>query len=76
MDFGLAIVARDTNSLESTTNEQANTPRYTSPEILKSIGRHSRESDVFAFGMVMIEVGDNNFAPSQITLSVGKGFHK
>ena len=54
---------------------EATTPRYTSPEILMGIGRHSKESDVFAFGMVMIEVGGNEFAPSQITLSFGEGFH-
>jgi serine/threonine protein kinase len=75
VDFGLATVARDTNSLDSTTDERATTARYTSPEVLKNAGRHSKESDVFSFGMVMIEVGDNNFAASQITLFVGEGFH-
>ena len=57
VDFGLAAVARDTNSLDSTSDERSTTARYTSPEILREIGRHSKESDVFAFGMVMIEVG-------------------
>ena len=57
MDFGLAAIARDTDSLVSTTDDRGITARYTSPEILNQTGRHSMESDVFSFGMVMIEVG-------------------
>ncbi|KAF9647906.1 kinase-like protein, partial [Thelephora ganbajun] len=30
------------------------------PEILKGDGRHSKESDIFSFGMVMIEVFTGN----------------
>ena len=56
-DFGLATVARDSNSLVSTPEELCHTPRWTAPEILRGIGPHSKESDVFSFGMVMIEVG-------------------
>ena len=63
MDFGLAAVARDTNSLVSTTDDQGITARYTAPEILRGAGRHSMESDVFSFGMVMIEVGGYIFPP-------------
>ena len=33
------------------------TPQFTAPEILKGFAPHSKKSDVFAFGMVMIEVG-------------------
>ena len=58
VDFGLATVARDTNSLDTASGARGITARYTSPEILKGGERHSRRSDVFAFGMVMIEVGD------------------
>ena len=57
VDFGLATVARDSKSLTSTTDEQGITARYTAPEILKGLGCHSKESDVFAFGMVITEVG-------------------
>jgi len=56
VDFGLANVARDSNSLVSTTDEHGLTVQYTAPEILKG-SRHSKASDVFSFGMVMIEVG-------------------
>ena len=76
VDFGLSTVTQDTNSLDSTSDGQIITVRYTSPEILREGRRHSRESDVFAFGMVMIEVGDNGSAPCQITWSVGKGLHQ
>ena len=60
----------------SSPNERGNTPRYTAPEILKNTGRHSKESDVFAFGMVVIEVGGDGSALCQIILSVGEGFHR
>ena len=76
MDFGVATVARDTNSLDSTTDEQGITARYTSPEILKGGKRHSKESDVFSFGMVMIEVGGNEPALRQRSLPAGEGFHR
>ncbi|KAF9789160.1 kinase-like domain-containing protein, partial [Thelephora terrestris] len=55
-DFGLATIARDSNSLSSTGDHRGTTPRFTAPEILKDIARHSKESDIFAFGMVVIEV--------------------
>ena len=76
VDFSLATVAQDTNSLECTSDEQIITVRYTSPEILREGRRHSRESDVFAFGMVMIEVGDNRSVPCQVTWSIGTGLHQ
>ena len=59
VDFGLATIARDTNSLQSTSEHHGNTPRFTAPEILRDIATHSKESDIFAFGMVVIEVGGN-----------------
>ena len=62
MDFGLAIIARDTDSLVSTTDDRGITARYTAPEILRGARRHSMESDVFSFGMVMIEVGGYIFS--------------
>ena len=66
-DFGLATVVRDPDSLGTVSDEQDITVRYASPEILREPGRSSRESDVFAFGMVMIEVRDNGYAPCPIT---------
>ena len=74
MDFGLSSVLRDLNSPVSADDGQGTTPRYTAPEILNG-ARHSKESDVFAFGMVMTEVGDES-ASCQVTSSVGEGFHR
>jgi len=65
-DFGLAAVARNPHSHRSTLGEDGHTARWCAPEILKSEQPFSKESDVFAFGMVMIEVGgDQFFFPSQ-----------
>jgi len=75
VDFGLATVARDSNSLASTAEDQGTTARYTAPEILKGLGNHSKESDVFAFGMVVIEVGADESTPCEVTLRVYSGFH-
>jgi len=73
MDFGLTTVAQDSNSL-TVTDEQGNTPRYTAPEILNG-ARHSKESDVFAFGMVTAEVSGEP-TPRKLPSSVGEGFHR
>lgn len=56
MDFGLATIARDSNSLTSTTNDQTHAFRWTAPEISGSGGVASKASDVFSFGMVITEV--------------------
>jgi len=55
-DFGLATIARDPNSFPGATDAQGYTPRWTAPEILDG-GLATKESDVFSFGMVIIEVG-------------------
>ena len=76
MDFGLSTVFRgpEPELLTSTSVEHGFPARYVSPEILKGVVRHSKESDVFAFGMVVIEVGDDESIPHNVTLSV-EGFH-
>lgn len=76
VDFGLATVARDSGSVESAGEDRNAISRYTAPEILKGIGRHSKESDVFAFGMVVIEVGGGNPTPRETSSSLGSGFHR
>ena len=76
VDFGLAVVARDSNSLVSTAEDQGTTARYTAPEILKGVGSHTKESDVFAFGMVVIEVGADESISPKANLSVDSGFYR
>ena len=52
-DFGLAMMPRDPDSRRDFTDDQ--TTRWTAPEVLRG-GLRSKEADVFAFAMVMIEV--------------------
>jgi len=75
-DFGLATVARDSSSLMNTPDGHANTPRWTAPEILMGSGYHSKESDVFSFGMVVIEVRGDESTACQTISSVDEDFHR
>jgi serine/threonine protein kinase len=55
-DFGLATVTQNLDSIRSTQPQRGHTTRWAAPEILDE-GPHSKEADIFAFAMVMIEVG-------------------
>lgn len=61
MDFGLATIAPNPHSLMSSLDD-GYTARWSAPEILKSEPT-SRESDIFSFGMVIIEVGGVQLIP-------------
>ena len=54
-DFGLSVVTQNLDSMLSTSLHRGNAARWTAPEVLKG-GVYSKEADVFAFAMVMIEV--------------------
>ena len=54
-DFGLAAVARNLDSVPSAPPQRGHTKRWAAPEILHN-GANSKEADIFAFAMVMIEV--------------------
>ena len=54
-DFGLATVTQNLDSLRSTSCQRGHTVRWTAPELLNE-GTYSKETDVFSFAMVMIEV--------------------
>ena len=56
-DFGLAATTRNPHSPRSTLDEGGHTTRWCAPEVLKGEKSLSKESDVFSFGMVIIEVG-------------------
>lgn len=62
-DFGLAAIARNPHSLRSTLDEGSHTARWCAPEILVSDQPISKESDVFSFGMVIVEVGGDQSVP-------------
>lgn len=55
-DFGFTSVVRGVDSV-LVTKVQGYTPRWAAPEVLASGDRNTREADIFAFGMVVIEVG-------------------
>ena len=55
-DFGLAAVIQNLDSIRSLSNGYGHTARWTAPEILHDKGSYSREADVFALAMVMIQV--------------------
>jgi serine/threonine protein kinase len=54
-DFGFATVARNLDSILSAPPQRGHTKRWAAPEILDE-GPNSKEADIFAFAMVMIEV--------------------
>lgn len=56
IDFGLAMVTQNQDSVRSAQGEHAHTARWTAPEILSEQGSYSKEADVFSFAMVMVEV--------------------
>jgi len=55
-DFGIAAVIQDRNSVQDVMDEYEYTARWTAPEILNEQDPYSKESDIFSFAMVMIEV--------------------
>jgi len=64
-DFGLAVITRNPHSHSSTSDECGHTGRWCAPEVLKSERSVSKESDIFSLGMVIIEVGGDQFTPYQ-----------
>ena len=55
MDFGIAIVTKNMDSIRPATRQEGHTPRWSAPEIF--LGQNpSEESDIYSFAMVMTEV--------------------
>jgi serine/threonine protein kinase len=54
-DFGLATVTQSLDSIQSPSRQHGYTARWAAPEVLDE-GVYSKEADIFAFAMVMIEV--------------------
>ena len=54
-DFGLATIIRNFDCLPRESDNQDHAVRWSAPEILDG-GASGKESDVFSFAMVMIEV--------------------
>ena len=61
-DFGCSSITRDPASMNASTPIRPTTIRWTAPEILEAasnseVWRPTKMSDVYAFGMVVVEVG-------------------
>ncbi|KAF9644753.1 kinase-like protein [Thelephora ganbajun] len=75
-DFGEAIIVKDEDSVEDD-SLQGHTPQWTAPEVL--LGENpSKESDIFSFAMVMIEVFTgaapfNDCSPPMAMLEIIRG---
>ena len=54
-DFGFTTVTLNLDSVRSAQCLRGFTARWAAPEVLKE-GPYSKESDIFSFAMVMIEV--------------------
>ena len=56
-DCGVAMVTQNLDLVRSAPDEHGNSTRWIAPEILDDRGSFSKETDVFSFAMVMVEVG-------------------
>jgi len=72
-DFGLATFVRGINSV-LTTQTKGYTAAWAAPEILQGGDEITREGDIFALGMVVIEVGPRVF-PHLASQLVGSIFY-
>lgn len=54
-DLGIAIVTKNMDSRRPPTRQDTHTPRWSAPEVLRE-DNPGKESDVYSFGMVMLEV--------------------
>ena len=54
-DFGIAIVTKNLDSMRPATYQNIHSPTWSAPEILHG-ENPTKESDVYSFAMVMVEV--------------------
>ena len=54
-DFGITTVTKNLDSTQPATVQTVHTPRWSAPEVLRE-ENPSRESDIYSFAMIMIEV--------------------
>ena len=55
-DFGLATVTQNLDAIRNISSEHKYSVQWIAPEILDDRGTYSKETDIFSFAMVMIEV--------------------
>ena len=54
-DFGIAIVTKNPDSMRPDTHQNVHTPAWSAPEVMRG-ENPSKESDVYSFAMIMLEV--------------------
>lgn len=73
-DFGFTSITHEMDpGLACQT--QGYTRRWAAPEVLEGVDRITRKADVFAFGMVVIEVGWSSRPPYQVPKTEGWVVH-
>ena len=70
-DFGLTLTVHRMSS-GLATRPQGYTPGWAAPEILMGTGEISQEGDIFAFAMIVIEVGPH--VSPHLVVEVGNGW--
>jgi len=66
-DFGLAVVTQSLDSVQSVDVQRGHTARWTAPEVLDE-KPYSKETDIFSFAMVMIEVRHGRYTTCQTSV--------
>ena len=69
-DFGLATFTQNPDSHKSAPDIDGHTARWCAPELFLTNQPASKESDIFSFGMVMIEVGGDKLVPPRLSHSL------
>ena len=60
-DFGSTRISQDRILPESADDRQGFTFRWAAPEVLRDDSQVTKESDIFSFGMVIIEVQSERY---------------
>lgn len=77
-DFSQTTLIQNSGSAQVAFDDQGHTARWTAPEILTEQGTYSKESDVFSFAMVTVEVRCGILLPifGLLTFCTNTGVHR
>ena len=75
-NFGLSRASHNFDSIRNASDYKPHTTRWSAPEILNGQGGFSKESDVFSFAMVMIEVRHERDIPAVLWFTTVATHHR
>ena len=78
-DFGLATITQVPGRIQNPLDDYGHSPLWVAPEILDGRAAYSKETDVFSFAGVIIEVRCGSFTRDHymtIVVRMDKGFHR